>query len=188
MATKKVVMRNEDYREPDSFIYGMDSKWDEFLARWNDPNITSDEAMGLLHIVTDRLYWADTAPERIGEDSRETCVRFLLYYAGHPYKYDREWQIIEKARKVLINKVLNTRYMREEASDELVIDVLTYFIKNITECIKDDNTFYNTEPYRKKIEAFLKMVYKIKSKNKIDELVRKLISLLFGSKNRILVL
>jgi len=182
MAVKKVIMRDKDYRKPDSFIYDMGSTWNDFLARWNDPNITTDEAKGLLHTVADRLWWADAAPERIGEDSRETCVRFLLYYAGHPYKYDREWQIIEKARKVLINKVLNTRYIREEAPDELVIDILAYFVKDMEKCIEEDNTFYNHEPQRRKIEAFLKMVYRTRRKNKIDKLVQKSISLLFGGK------
>ncbi len=187
MATKKVTMRDEDYRKPDSFVYDMGSEWKDFLARWNDPNITNDEAKGLLHTVTERLWWADAAPKNIGEDSRETCVRFLLHYAGHPYQYDREWQIIEKARKVLINKVLSAGYIKDRASDELVIDILTYFVKNITKCIKDDNTFYNDEPQRRKIEAFLKIVYETRRKHKIDELVQKIISLLFGGKKRALV-
>ncbi len=188
MTVKKVIMRNKDYRKPNSFIHNTGNEWKDFLVRWNDPNITNDEAKGLLHTVAVRLSWADTAPERIGEDSRETCVRFLLHYADQPYQFDREWQIIEKARKVLINNVLDTRYIREEASDELVIDILAYFVKDITKCIEEDNTFYNHEPQRRKIEASLKMVYGIRPKYKIEKLVLKLVSLLFSGKDRTLVL
>lgn len=188
MAVKTVIMQDKDYRDPGSFIYDMGSKWDGFLARWNDPNITDAEAKGLLHTVTKRLGWVNAAVERSDEDSRETCVRFLLHYAGQPCQYDREWQIIEKARKVLINKVLDTRYIREEASDELVIDILAYFEKNITECIKKDNTFYEAQPQRRKIEDFLKMVYEIRPKYKIEKRVLKLVSFLFSGKDRILVL
>ncbi len=178
MATKKIkkaVMRFGDYRDPGSFVYQMGNKWKDFLARWNDPNITNDEARGLLHNVAERLRWADTAPQNIGEDSREACVRFLVYYASQPYKYDREWQIIEKARKVLIDKVLNARYIREQASDELVIDILVYLIKDVTKCIEEGSSFYDHEPQRRKIEAFLKIAYKTRPKLKIVKVARKLI-------------
>ena len=191
MATKKsktVIMQDKDYRKPDSFIYYTGREWKDFLARWNDSNITNDEAMGLLHTVTERLHWTDSAFESDGEDSRETCVRFLLYYASHPYQYDIEWQIIEKARKVLINKVLSTSYIRDKAPDELIIDILNFFIKNIRGCIQEDNTFYEAQPQRRKIEDFLKMVYKTRKKKNIDECVNKLVSLLFRGKDRILVL
>lgn len=182
MATKKVatvVMQTKDYRKPDSFIYWVGDKWNDFLKRWNDPNITSDEARGLLHTVANRLWWADTAPEHIGEDSRETCVRFLLHYADQPSRFDHEWQIIEKARRVLIHKVLDTTYMRKEATEELVITILSHLIK----CIENDKNFYDQEPYRRKIEAFLQMVDETRNNNEINNLVSTLVTLLFRSKH-----
>ncbi|MDA2922480.1 hypothetical protein MYX07_04420 [Patescibacteria group bacterium AH-259-L07] len=180
-----VVMQDEDYREPSSFIYDMGSEWDDFLKRWNDPNITTDEAKGLLHTVADRLWWADTAPQNIGEDSRETCVRFLLHYANHTIQYDNEGQIIHKARQVLITKTLKTRYMREEATDGLVVDILTHFIKySKDDLCADDRPYYDFEPYQRKTIDFLKMVDEARNSPEINDLVDKLIVILFrGNKN-----
>jgi hypothetical protein len=182
MATQKVVtvvMQTENYRKPDSFIYFAGDKWEDFLKRWNDPDITNDEAKGLLHAIADRLWWADTAPERIGEDSRETCVRFLLHYADQTFPFDNAWQIVEKARQVLIHKVLDTTYIRNAASDELVEDILTHLIG----CITKDKNFYDQEPYRRKIEAFLRIVDGTRNGRKIRELVNTLITILFRSKH-----
>jgi hypothetical protein len=51
-----------------------------------------------------------------------------MHYAAHSYQDDIELQIVEKARDILWTKVIDTRYMREKATDELVLDVLGYFI------------------------------------------------------------
>lgn len=178
MAAKKVpIVVMHDYRKPDSFVYDTGTQWSDFLYRWNDRNITTDEAKGLLHVVADRLWWADLAPERIGEDSRETCVRFLLYYADYPYRYDCEWQIIEKARKVLIYKVLNTSYI-EKAPNELVMDILTHLVKLIRK-----GEIYSQEPYRRKIEDFLRMIGETRNIDKINDLVNTLIAVLFRNKH-----
>lgn len=172
---KVVVMKVGDLRKPNSFTdYG--SKWDDFLERWNDPNLTRDEAKGLLHTVADRLWWCKEAPERHGEDSRETCVRFLLHYADCPYRFDCEWQIVKKARQVLIFKVLNTPYIREQASDKLVMDILAHLVKHI-------QTDYGREDsYRRQIENFLRKINEARDNRKIRELVDKIVTILFRTK------
>lgn len=157
-----------EYREPDSFVYNYGDLWSDFLRRWGDKNITTDEAIGLLHSVADRLWWADTAPERIGEDSRETCIRFLLHYAKCPVKFDSESQIVEKARQVLIHKVLDSQYVEREASNELVRDILLYFVADIK------NRLPKKEPAKRKFEEFLRNVDQrrdVNIKNRVEQLV-----------------
>lgn len=182
MASKNItvpVMQKNDYRAPDSFVYYVGHPWTNFLKRWNDPDITTAEAKGLLHEVAYRIQGTESYINTIGEDHRETCVRFLLHYAGHPFRYDNEWQIIEKARQVLVYKVLDHDYIEDEASNELIIDILTH----LTECMKKDNGFYEQEPYRRKIEIFLRKMDEQRGKNhKINELVSELITKLFRSK------
>lgn len=165
------VMRANDYRKPDSFVHFMGNRWSDFLKRWNDPNITTDEAKGLLHTVANRLWWANNMREHGKEDSRETCVRFLLHYASQPYRYDNEWQIIEKARKALIHQVLDTPYTRDTAPTALLEDILTYLVGGLAK----DRNFYTNEPHRRKIEAFLRMIDKTRRGRKIGKLMYTLI-------------
>ena len=154
MAKSKVVvpkMGAFDYRSPNSFIHFYGNLWSDFLKRWEDKNISTDEAKGLLDGVADRLNgWAYPYPENLGEDNRETCVRFLLHYATHPYRHDDEWQIVEKARKVIIGKALLSGYINDMASDELVQDILAYFDNNKKELLNLDVL------ERKKFEEFLR--------------------------------
>ena len=172
-------MEESDYRDPGSFTDFVGDRWNDFLQRWNDQNISTDEAKGLLHTVADRLGWANEAfadPERIGEDSRETCVRFLLHYASYPFQYDDEWRIVEKARQVLIHKVLNTTYMNE-ADNELLKDVLKYFVADIKERLP------SREPSCRKFEEFLRSVDKRRKNSELRELVAQLVTALFRNKN-----
>ena len=181
-----VVMKARGYRKPNSFIWNMGKKWDDFLRRWNDPNITNAEAKGLLHTVASRLWWTDYGIKNIGEDSRETCVRFLLHYANHTTIYDHEWQIIEKARQVLIRKTLKTTYMKKKAPDKLIADILAHLIKyNKEDLCDEDRPYYDFEPEQRKTIDFLKMVDETRNSPKINDLVGKLIVILFrGNKSK----
>ncbi|MDO8522914.1 MAG: hypothetical protein Q7S12_01335 [bacterium] len=170
-------MDESDYREADSFVYFYGDGWNDFLGRWNDRNISTDEAKGLLHVVADRLDgWAETFPESFGEDNRETCVRFLLYYASLPSTYDNEWQIIEKAQQVIVHKVLTSRYLEREASNELILDLLRYFAKDLKERLP------KREPGRRKFEDFLRTADNRRN-DEIKGLVTQLVTTLFRSKS-----
>lgn len=179
----------KDCREPKSFVGLYGSLWSDFLERWNDPKITIPEAKGLLHIVADRLWWADTAPRHIGEDSRETCVRFLLHYASCPYKSDHEWQVIKKARQVLIDKVLDTTYVQNEATDDLVRDVLDYFL--LDEAVGVVGGGDKRIPQhafgggQRKLEDFLRMINETREDPGIRRRVDRLVAILFRSKNAV---
>lgn len=182
MATKKEVrvpvMQEEDYRRLDSFVRSTSvlpytvNQWSNFLARWNDPNITIDEAKGLLHTVALRLGYPPGAVSTYnGEDSRATCVWFIIHYADLSTQYDNEWQIIEKARQVLINGIINTTFIEVKAGDELVIAILNHLIGN--------PIYYNKEPYRRKIKTFLRHIDEKRRNPEIHKLVGELVTILF---------
>lgn len=151
---KVPVMGEKDYRKPGTFVC-LHDYWDTFLRRWNDENITRDEAKGLLHVVAERLDCDSEYPKHLGEDSRETCVRFLLHYAELPYRYDDEWQVIEKARKVLVRRVLLSAYMENGAPRDLVRDVLLHLMEQV----KRKEPPYTQAKDRRIISAFAKRAF-----------------------------
>ena len=146
------VMQKHEYRDPKTFKHNYIDHWREFLERWNDPDVTIDEAKGLLHGVTRMLGYVEEWPERIGEDPRETCVRFLLHYADHPYRSDNEWQIVEKAQQVLLSKVIDTAYVEKTPTDKLLLAIL-YSLWSSAE-----SALLWRQPAQRKLASFLKKV------------------------------
>ena len=152
-AGKVMVPLNTEFRDPNTFKY-LGELWADFLSRWNDSKITLSEAKGLLHEVANRMWWANEActKNRIGEDSRETCVRFLIHYAGIEVRFDDEGQIQEKAYKTLTRQVLRSSYIIEQAPKELLMDLLDFYTEHLPK----------SQPDERYVENFIK---NIKRKN-----------------------
>ncbi len=145
MSVEKVtVPLNTDFRGPNSFTC-LGELWSDFLSRWNDPKITLSEAKGLLREVANRMWWTNEActKDRIGEDSRETCARFLMHYAAIKVRFDDEGQIQEKAYKTLTRQVLRSSYIIEQAPKELLMDVLDFYTENLPKSQSDERCVEN---------------------------------------------
>lgn len=141
---KAAVPLNTEFRDPKTFKH-LDALWSDFISRWNDSSVTLCEAKGLLHEVANRMWWANEActKDRIGEDSRETCIRFLMHYAGIEVRYDDEGQIQEKAYKVLTRQVLRSCYLVKHASKELLMDVLDFYTEHLPKSQPDERYVEN---------------------------------------------
>ena len=138
------------YRDANTFPY-LGSTWREFLERWNNPDITLPEALGLLHRVPSCLpsYFRRCTAEEVTMGTADDCVRFLLHYAGlKPVRLSSGMEIVEKAREVLLNRVLNNKDFLERSSSELLVAVMEFFA--------DDNHFPHSEPGRRNLEKFVR--------------------------------
>ncbi len=147
--TSSIVGQARNYRGVNSFALHDIRRWSEFIKRWDNPTIGIPEAKGLLHQFS--LDWADEFLGPRPEDARETFVRFLLHYASRASLYCNIKEVIEKAREVLVNRVIDTTYIHEKATNELVMAILVYF------CSIADEELPRREPGRRKLENFLRM-------------------------------
>lgn len=183
MANRNVAVPvTGEFRDPNSFVY-LDNNWNAFLEHWNHPKTTLNEALGLLHGIIETFAGCEEYfKNRAEEDVRETCVRFLMHYAGTWVRYDAEGQIQRKAYKVLTQKFIGTHhasYLSKPASLNLLLDVLDFYF----EFLPDSN------PDERSLEKFLQKAYKIEVlsqnpfiKAKLDNLANALFRSRFAGK------
>ncbi len=73
------------------------TSWETFLTRWTDPNLSIQEALGLLHGLLEK-----------GTDNWPARIRFLFTLARRTFYPSSPWKTAEKHREALLDKARDT--------------------------------------------------------------------------------